>query len=158
MGRKKKEEICASAEGIQFVKALIKNYETLKVNCLKVEEKRPSLLKYTAVDPADFTKEAYPSEAFCVEPKIGFTDQEVVEGYLDAKEKVYLLEHSVWGLEGQTHDVAEALFLLGQSWEEVISTQCLSRMTVCRERKKAILLIAREVDAFMEWKAKELYF
>lgn len=158
MGRRKKEEISVSQEGIAYIKKVIKEYTKLNAFCKGLEVARPTLFRQGNISIEAFRADAYPSEELLVVPAVPGQSYELLEDYLDAKEKVYLLEHGIWMMEGRTKEVATALFLKRKSWEKTIEEQHISRMTLDRERNKAITLLAREVDTYMEWKVRNIYF
>lgn len=154
MGRRKKEQVLVPEESVQYVVALVKAYPKLHEFCSAFENERPGLIQFGGINLNAFKAEAYPSVDLFVEPAVPDRDYQKLAEYLDAKEKVYLLEHGVFNLEGRTREIAKALFLDEMSWYAIIYDFGVSRMTVDRERKKALSLLAKEVDSYMDWKAK----
>ena len=138
MGRKKKNVERASVEATDFILEVIRQYPKMKEGCKNFEENRGFLLKHCQIN----------LEAF---------DRKLIDAYLDDKEKVYLLEHGIMGLEGEVKEVAEALFLKQLPRVEVERKFSLSQSTITRRRNEAVRLLAIEVDSFMIWKSEILF-
>lgn len=158
MGRPKKQKAEADEESRLFTERAIRTYSEMKRFCEGFEQKRAELIKASGIHPELFRAECYPSEGMLAAPDVTESDASAAENYLGAKESVYLLEHGIVKLTGRTREIAEDLFLHGGSWEEVCEKRNISRMTVSRERKKAIEEISLEVGAFMKWKARHMFF
>jgi hypothetical protein len=157
MGRKKKETVRVSEEGYAYTLYAIKNYRKMKQHCDDFETAYPSLIRRCEINADAFLEDRYPTPDTFVEPDMGRGDQSKVDYYLAEREKVYLLEHSIWKMNAELREVAESLFLVGLPWETIMKRQAISRMTLSRMRKAAILQVAAEVDDYMIWKAQQLF-
>ncbi len=157
MGRKKKNVERASVEATDFILEAIRQYPKMKEGCKNFEENRGFLLKHCQINLEAFVPEATPNEDLFIQPGIRGKDRKLIDAYLDDKEKVYLLEHGIMGLEGEVKEVAEALFLNQLSRVEVEKKFSLSQSTITRRRNEALRLLAIEVDSFMIWKSEILF-
>lgn len=157
MGRKRKNVEQASTEATVFILEAIKQYPEMKERCKRFEESRNSLLKHCRINLEAFFPETAPNEELFIQPGIRGKDRKLIDAYLDDKEKVYLLEHGIMGLDGEVKKVAEALFLKQLPRVEVERKCSLSQSTITRRRNEAVRLLAIEVDAFMIWKSEILF-
>ena len=157
MGRKKKNVERASVEATDFILEAIRQYPKMKEGWKNFEENRGFLLKHCQINLEAFVPEAAPNEDLFIQPGIRGKDRKLIDAYLDDKEKVYLLEHGIMGLEGEVKEVAEALFLKQLPRVEVERKFSLSQSTITRRRNEAVRLLAIEVDSFMIWKSEILF-
>lgn len=157
MGRVTKQRAEADKESWQFVERAIASYAEMKQFCRRFEQEQEGLIKAAGIHPELFRAECYPSAKMLIVPDVTEADAPALEEYLGVKETVYLLEHGIMKLDGRTREIAEDLFINNLSWESVIEKRNISRMTVSRERKKALEKIVLEVDAFMKWKVRHLF-
>lgn len=157
MGRKKKIIEYASKEATEYIMDAIRRYPELKERCGILEDTRPALLERCRIHVKSFSPNMEPSEELFVQPELKGKDGETVDFYLEGKEKLYLLERSIRGLEGELKETAEAMFLKKTSREELERVFCISQSTITRRRNEAIRLMALEVDAYMRWKSDLLF-
>lgn len=157
MGRKKKEITQASSYATDYILEAIRRYPEMKKACIEVEHQRPYLLQRCGIKSIAFEPDKEPDEDVCVTPILHGKDGKLVDTYLEGKEKLYLLERGIAGLDEELRNVAEALFLDRLSRTELEQEFCLSQSTITRRRNEAIRLLAIEVEAFMEWKTELLF-
>lgn len=157
MGRKKKIVESASKEAIAYIMDAIRRYPKIKETCELTEQQRPALLQRVNVNPAAFLPEMEPSEDTFVQPLISGRDRTLIDAYLDDREKQYLLEHGIFGLDDELKEFAEAMFLEQLTRAEMEQEFLLSQSTITRRRNEVIRQLAVEVDAFMNWKAEMLF-
>lgn len=157
MGRRKKEVEQASSYATAYILEAIRRYPEMKKACVEVEHQRPYLLKRCGIKSIAFEPDQEPTEELCVTPVLHGKDGKLIDSYLEGKEKLYLLERGIAGLDEDIRDVAAALFLDNLSRVELEQEFCLSQSTITRRRNEAIRLLAIEVEAFMEWKTELLF-
>lgn len=157
MGRKKKIVEVASEEAIAFIMDAIHRYPQIRESCIATERQRPALLQRVSIKPDAFLPEAEPSEDIFVLPLLSGKDGAVVDEYLENKEKQYLLERGILGLDEDQRELAEAMFFERQTRAEIEQNYLLSQSTITRKRNEMIRQLAVEVDAFMNWKAEMLF-
>lgn len=157
MGRRKKEVAQAGSYATDYVLEAIRRYPEMKKACVEVECQRPYLLQRCGIKSIAFEPDQEPSKDVFVTPLLQGKDGKLVDAYLEGKEKLYLLERGIAGLDEELRNVAEALFLDRLSRPELEQEFCLSQSTITRRRNEAIRLLAIEVEAFMEWKTELLF-
>lgn len=157
MGRKKKSVASASEEAIAYIMDAIRRYPQIRDSCSATEQQRPALLQRVNVNPNAFLPEAEPSEETFVLPLLVGKDGAVIDEYLENREKQYLLERGILGLDGELREFAESLFLEQQTRAEIEQQYLLSQSTITRKRNEVIRQLAVEVDSYMNWKAAILF-
>jgi len=120
--------------------------------CSEFECAYPSLFRKGKVNQAAFEDMECLSEDTFIIPHLSMVDIGKMDTYLAQREKVYLFEYSMERLDEAVRPIAESLFIKKESWEEVMRKHCISRMTVSRYRKAALLSMAMVVDSYMVWK------
>ena len=127
--------------------------------CSEFECAYPSLFRKGKVNQAAFEDMECLSEDTFIIPHLSMVDIGKMDTYLAQREKVYLFEYSMerLDLDEAVRPIAESLFIKKESWEEVMRKHCISRMTVSRYRKAALLSMAMVVDSYMVWKAQSLF-
>ena len=133
------------------------DYPNLVELCADIERGKPSLLCNSGIDPAAFRSDKDLTTAMLVEPNATVYDEPELLRYLDAKERVYLLEHGVRNLAGAEQEVATMLFLKGTHWSVAADKLYLSKATIFRIRSQALVKLARGVDIFMNRKVQMLF-
>lgn len=161
MGRPKKQVYAAGKDYLSFTEELIRGYPSIKEYCLRYEQSHKGLLEKLDL------QEVYASEKYGYEePFIQYSaaegrDKDALEEYLDAKKKIFFLEHHIENMEdAQMKEVATALFLKQEPQKNaVVSVEghILSKRTVCREKQRAISYIAWCVEGYSMWEAKKLF-
>lgn len=157
MGRKKKVVVPATDAAMKYIMDAIHRYPEIREACVSTESQRPLLLQRVNINPLAFRPEAEPSEELFVQPELSGRDGALIDSYLADREKLYLLEHGILGLDEELKEFAEAVFLGGLTRAEVEQSYCLSQSTITRKRNEVIRQLAVEVDSYMDWKAEMLF-
>lgn len=95
MGRPKKPVYTASEDYLSFTEELIHSYPSIKEYCLRYEQSHKGLLEKLSL------QEVYASERYGYdEPFIQYSaaegrEKDALEEYLDAKKKIFFLEHHI---------------------------------------------------------------
>lgn len=157
MGRKKKVVETATGAAMKYIMDAIHRYPEMRDSCAATENQRPLLLQRVNINPMAFLPEAEPSEELFVQPMLSGRDGALIDSYLADREKLYLLEHGIHGLDEELKEFAEAIFLGGLTRAEIEQSYCLSQSTITRKRNEVIRQLAVEVDSYMNWKAEMLF-
>lgn len=161
MGRHKKAVYKASAEFVELTRAFIQSYSAHKEFCQRYEATHGSLIhKLQLEDVYSFETGGY-DEPFLQYTSAEGAQREALEAYLDAKEKVFLLEYNIHGMDDiQMKAVAEAIFLQQKqqkSAEIIVNGHAISPRTVCREKQRAIIYLAWRIESYASWEAEMLF-
>lgn len=159
MGRPKKKTYEASQAFMDLTTELIRDYPSNKAYCEKYEYTHKGLLQKLALTEI-YTVGAY-EEPFIQYRAAEGREKEALEDYLDAKKKVYLLEHHINGMDdAQMQAVAVSLFLERKpqkSAQICVEGYMLSARTVCREKQRAIQYLAWCIEGYATWEAEALF-
>ena len=161
MGRPKKPVYTVSEDYLSFTEELIHSYPSIKEYCLRYEQSHKGLLEKLSL------QEVYASERYGYdEPFIQYSaaegrEKDALEEYLDAKKKIFFLEHHIENMEDvQMKAVASVLFLEQEPQKSaVVSVEghVISQRTVCREKQRAIAYIAWCIEGYSKWEANALF-
>lgn len=161
MGRPKKRIYAASEPFLDLTEKLIRNYHRHKQYCQKYEKTHQSLIRklnlQSVYDPKEYGYEEPFIQFYATESR----EKEMLEDYLDAKKKVFLLEHYIEGMEEeQMKAVASTLFLAREQQKNAeisVAGHIISVRTVCREKKRAISYLAWCIEGYAVWEAEALF-
>lgn len=157
MGRRKKIIVEPSKESVEYVLQAVREYPQMREFCDDFEHTYPVLLRKGEVDTDAFCRTDILAEETFVMPELAPCDMDKLDVYLSYREKVYLLECGLERIDDTIQPVAESLLFKHLSWDEVMKKHSISRMTVSRYRKAAVISLAKTVDDYMTWKARKLY-
>lgn len=161
MGRPKKRVYTASESYLVFTEELIRSYPAIKEYCICYEQSHKGLLEKLNLQEVYSPEDYGYDEPFLQYKAAEGREKEALEEYLDAKKKVFFLEHHIGNMEDvQMKEVARTLFLEQEQQKNAevsVGGHIISSRTIGREKQRAIAYIAWCIEGYSEWEANQLF-
>lgn len=142
-GRPPKAVPEASADAIQAVKEIVKQYRKLKQLCAYVPKKRRTMFRMLEVSTAEYSATGGIEYNREITTRIPEEDRRVIEKYEENMKRVWHLEQGVSSItDERTRAIAEDTLLRGIPVERLIKKYELSRRQLFREKKNAVSFVA----------------
>ena len=136
-------------------KALSKEYWSLKNYTLVVEKKRKGLIQQirkqnnTGGPLALFSANVFNSYP------VSEQDKSLIEDYLEAKEKIYIVEKGIAQMEdGEWKEIAKDQIIAGMKSRDVMKKHSITSSKRDRAIREAVLQIAEWLAIMYDWKSK----
>ena len=109
------EQYTPSDYALRYIDEIRKDYRKMRENCARFEREHRAFCKRIGLDMNAFNINKhpdYPSEDAFLLPNLSERDREMLGGYLDQQEKMYLLEQGVRNIADEdTRRIARAYYL-----------------------------------------------
>ena len=155
-GRPRKHRVPVSKESYAYAKQISKQYTELKDQVTAFERRMKSLVRLLKERSVKGFPLALGIDERYKDYPLSESDKSMIRAYIDAKEKIYLIEKGVAQMEeGEWKEIAKDRILIGMKRADVAKKYQVSLETDKRAVRAAVNSIAQWYDMIKKWKEKK---